>query len=172
MIGWRIAYPAAPHECTISGIDGDLSAWFARETLNIERVAGQIDVTDEAGDTTLAIVELSSNAAHRVISDSGMIEVRTSTAALGTLSVMAVTNQGSVRTNAAHHVLEDVNFTTGNPFDGSRRSWRGLRSKRDFEPAAFLKEARRPAAVLANEPRSAGFDLISRSGAIVVAVGP
>lgn len=170
--GWRIGYPSSPHECTISGIDGDLSAWFTRETLSIERVAGQIDVTNEAGDTTLTLAELSSNAAHRVISDSGVIEVRTSAAVLGTLSVMAVTDQGSVRTNAAREVLDDVNFSTGDPLDGSRRSWRGLKTKRNFDPASFLKEARRPADVLANEPRSAGFDLISRSGAVVVAVGP
>lgn len=170
--GWRIAYSPPPHECTVSGVDGDFSAWFAREILYLEKMAGQIDVKNESGDTTLTLTELAANAAHRVISDSGLIEVRGSAAVVGGLPVIAVTSGGSVRTNAAQHVLDEVNFSTGNPYDGTRRNWRGLRSAQKPNPAGFFEQFGRPAAVLANEPRAAGLDLISRSGAIVVAIEP
>jgi hypothetical protein len=169
--GLRFSYIEPPRECTISGIDGALSAWFARSTLKLDGVRGQIDVNNEAGDTTLTVAGQLPEVAHRVVSQSGRIEVHASPDALGALPVTALTNQGSVRTNAEQQTLDGTNFTTGNPSDGSGRNWRGFKTKRDFNPATFMDEARRPAAVLANEPRSAGFDLISRSGAVVLFIG-
>lgn len=167
---WRIHDAAAAHECTVRDVDGDFSAWFVRETLKLENIVGQIDVNNEAGDTLLTAARLAPNAAHRVISDSGIIEIAATADALSAMPVMAVTNTGSVCTKAAREVLDDVNFTTGSPHDGTRRNWRGVRSTRKAGPESSLDGMRRPAEVLANEPRAAGLDLISRSGAILVRV--
>lgn len=169
--GMRVCYMPPPRECIVSGIAGNFSAWFARANLKLDGIAGRIDVNNEFGNTALTAGKLT-DAAHRIVSESGRIEVRTTVLALGRLPVLAVTGQGSVRTNADSNLLSDTNFTTGNSSDGGRRNWRGVKTKRDFDPEAFFEETRRPAAVLAAEPRSAGLDLISRSGAIVLMIEP
>jgi hypothetical protein len=177
--GKRVYYTPPPRQCAVSDINGDFSAWFARSTLNLESISGRIDVRNEAGNTSLSS-KLSPDAAHCIVSECGRIEVRTTAEALGKLPLLAVTGQGSVRTNADSSLLSGTNFTTGNPVDGSRRNWRGVKTNRvnlkgmetsrPFDPEAFLEQARRPAAALAGEPRSAGLDLISRSGAVVVLI--
>jgi hypothetical protein len=169
--GMRVCYTPPPRECVVSHIAGSFSAWFARTTLKLDGVAGRIDVKNESGDTTLT-AGLLSEAAHRVVSESGQVEVRTTALTVGELPVLAVSGQGSVRTNADSNWLGDTNFTTGNSVDGSRRNWRGVKTKREFDPGAFLDEVRRPSAALADEPRSAGLDLISRSGAVVLLIEP
>lgn len=169
--GMRICYTPPPRECVVSDIRGDFTAWFARASLKLEGVSGRIDVKNEVGDTWLTAATLA-DAAHRIVSDCGRIEVRATAEALGKLPVLAVTGQGSVRTNADSRLLSQTNFTTGNPVDGSRRTWHGLKTPREFDPVAFMNEANRPAAALADEPRSAGLDLITRSGAIVLTVEP
>ncbi len=166
-------------KCAVSGVAGDFSAWFARSTLKLEAISGRIDVRNEAGSTSLSS-KLSPDAAHRIVSECGRIEVRVTAEALGKLPILALTGQGSVRTNAESSSLSETNFTTGNPVDGSRRNWRGVKTNgvnlrgmeasRPFDPEEFLEHARRPAAALADEPRSAGLDLISRSGAVVVLI--
>ncbi|HVX60934.1 MAG TPA: hypothetical protein VHC19_10040, partial [Pirellulales bacterium] len=149
----------------------------ARSTLKLEAISGRIDVRNEAGNTELSS-RLSPDAAHRIVSECGRIEVHATAEALSKLPLLAVTGQGAVRTNADSTLLSGTNFTTGNPVDGSRRNWRGVKTNRvnlrgmeashPFDPEAFLEQARRPAAALAGEARSAGLDLISRSGAVVV----
>lgn len=170
--GLRASYIAPPRECVIRDVEGDLSAWFSRVSLKVGKVTGRIDVKNEAGDTTLTVAEQLASVAHRVVSDCGQIEVHLGAAALGGLPVMALTNLGSVRNNRDREVLDDTSFTSGSSNDGSRRAWQGFKSKRDFKPAALPDEARRPAAVLANEPRSPGLDLISRSGTVVLMIEP
>lgn len=167
----RVCYTPPPRECVISDVRGDVAAWFARASLKLEGVSGRIDVKNEAGDTWVTSTALA-DAAHRIISDCGRIEFRTTAEALAKMHVLAVTGQGSVRTNAGSHLLAETNFTTGIPVDGSRRNWRGLKTPRESDPLAFMTEANRPAAVLADEPRTAGFDLISRSGAIALMLEP
>jgi hypothetical protein len=169
--GMRICYTPPPRECVVSDVRGDVTAWFARASLKLEGVSGRIDVKNEAGDTWVKSAALA-DAAHRIVSDCGRIEVRATAETLAKLPVLAVTGQGSVRTNARSDLLSETNFTAGNPADGSRRNWRGLKTPREFDPVAFMNEAHRPAAALADEPRSAGLDLISRSGVIELRVEP
>ena len=167
----RVCYTPPPRQCVVSDVRGDVMAWFARASLRLEGVSGRIDVKNEAGDTWVTATTLA-DAAHRIISDCGRIEFRTTAEALGKLPVLAVTGQGSVRTNAGSHLLSETNFTTGNPVDGSRRTWRGLQTPRESDPVAFMRQANRPAAALADEPRSAGLDFVARSGAIILMLEP
>jgi len=58
--------------------------------------------------------------------------------------------------------------------EGVSRSWHGLRrtKKEDtkFDPEEFLESASRADKALHNQTRSAGLDLISRGGTVVVTV--
>jgi len=168
--GLRTSYDGPPRECVVSEIAGGFTAWFTRVNLNLKGITGRIDVQNEAGNTTLAIAGPLADAAHRVVSVCGRIEIRVGAQSLGSLPVLAVTEKGSVQTNADAEFLDDADFTTGNTLDGSRRTWRGLKTKREFDPATFLDAFRRPAAVLAGQARSAGLDIISRYGTIVLMV--
>lgn len=169
--GMRICYTPPPRECVVSDVRGDFSAWFARASLKLDGVSGRIDVKNEAGDTWLTTTVLA-DAAHRIISECGRIEVRATAEALRKLPVLAVTGQGSVRTNTGSDLLSETNFTAGNLVEGSRRNWRGLKTPREFDPVAFMSESHRPAAAMADKPRSAGLDLICRSGVIELRVEP
>jgi hypothetical protein len=167
----RTIYTPPPRELTCRNVDGDLTAWFTRANLRLEAIAGQINVKNEFGNTLLAVGRALEDKAHRVVSESGRIEVHLAPGSLGSLPLQALTNCGSVCTNAGQDILEDKSFTVGRDSVGADRQWNGVRSKRGsaaFDPAAFFADAERPAAVLQDLNRSAGLDLISRAGTVRV----
>jgi hypothetical protein len=92
--------------------------------------------------------------------------VRLKRSQLDKLPIMALTNEGTVKTNAKRDVLDETNFTTGNAADGSRRDWRGVKTPRKRDAALMLDQFERPAAVLRDAERSTGLDIITQSGTI------
>ncbi|HVX09642.1 MAG TPA: hypothetical protein VHC22_00435 [Pirellulales bacterium] len=173
--GQVVSYSPPPRECRIKRIEGDLHAWFARADVKLSGVTGQIDVKNEFGDTTLELNGKLSAAAHRIVSESGTIELRQPAAQREPLPLLALTNHGTVRRDASIRDLEETHFTTGEVLDGSRRDWRGFRTQKNGQrlgPADMFAAFQRPAAALAGTERSPGLDLVSRNGAILLTRHP
>ena len=163
--GERTFYIPVPRDCKIVDVEGNLSAWFSRVNLTLARINGLIDVRNEAGSTKLIINKQLGRLSHRVLSDSGRIEVRAKTTAIADLPVMAVTDDGTVKTNTDQSTYDAASFTTGNSADGSRRNWRGVRSHVNVH-GPDLMYFERPARVLKSIETSPGLTLISRSGVV------
>lgn len=168
--GQWISYTTPAEKCDIRDVTGDLSAWFARSDLQVAGISGRLDVRNEYGDTRVSIANPLEEAAHRVVTESGRIDVHLANrAVLGELPILALTNHGTVRTNVGRPVFDDSNFTSGNDTGGSRRNWRGLVSASDSpDPLALFHRMNRPEQVLAGEDRDPGLDLISRAGTIAI----
>jgi hypothetical protein len=170
--GERTTIIPPPRECAIDQITGNLSAWFSRVNLKLGAISGVVDVKNETGDTKFAPSGPLADRAHRLVSVSGQIDVRLNRSALTNLPIIALTNAGTVKTNATRDELDEMNFTTGNPADGSRRDWRGLKSPRKRDGGDPLADFQRPGAALRGDERAAGLDIISQFGTIVVTVAP
>lgn len=168
--GQRTLYSPPPRALTCRGIEGDFTAWFTRAQLSLAGIKGRIDVRNEFGDTTLTIDQTLAEQAHRVISESGRVELRGSKAALRRLPLMVLTNCGTVRTNAEQSALEDTSFAVARDWMGTSRNWRGLVSRSSSGPLAFMERTDRVVAVMKGAGRSPGLDLVTRGGAARVHV--
>ncbi len=113
--GQRTAYTPPPRVLTCRNVDGDFTAWFTRGDLKLAEISGRIDVRNEFGDTALVALTPLAAKPHRLLSESGRVEVQLTRDALGDRPLQALTNCGSVRTNARQDFLEDTNFTTVAP---------------------------------------------------------
>jgi len=164
----RTCYTPPARTLKCSNIDGPLSATFLRSGLRLSAISGRIDVTNEFGDTTLEVAKPLPEAAHRIISESGKVEVHLAKGVLGKLLLQALTNCGTVRTNAPQDMLETTDFTLARDDAGASRAWRGLKSATKEEPDGFFQAANRLATVLQGKDRSPGVDLISRGGVVRV----
>jgi hypothetical protein len=167
--GMRVAYNPPPRSCTITGVRGDLSVWFARVNLQVSGVTGAIDIRNEAGDTVIEDEKLAPRP-HRVVSQAGRVELRAPAALLAEMPVMALTTEGRAETNADQERFENASFTTGAAAEGDRRSWRGFMSPIPDMMERFTA-MQRPARVLAGTETVPSLTLISRSGAVAVTVG-
>jgi hypothetical protein len=173
--GDRTLYTPPPRALTCRNIDGGLTAWFTRSDLKVEKVSGRLDVRNEFGNTAVTLADPLADKAHRILSESGRIEVRLSANSLGNLPLQALTNCGTVRTDAPEDVLEDTSFMLGRDHGGASRDWRGVKSVRKGGAAGggdFFAATDRLAAVLEGRDRSPGLDLISRCGVVRVTYEP
>ncbi len=168
----RTCYTPPPRTLKCSHIDGALTAWFIRSDLKLDAIGGRIDVKNEFGNTTLTVARPLPEAPHRILSEAGRVEVQLAKGVLGKLPLQALTNCGTVRTNASQTMLETTDFTLARDDAGAGRAWRGLKSAIKEEPGSFFEAAARLAAVLQGKDRSPGFDLISRGGVVKVDVEP
>src|SRR5208337_4740624 len=74
--GTQNVYVQPPEPYVYRNIVGDFRGWFVRADLRLERVSGKVDVRNEFGDTRWAPGMVLSRQAHRVISESGLIEIQ------------------------------------------------------------------------------------------------
>lgn len=173
--GGRALTHEPPLACACRNIGGDLTAWFARADLQLEKIGGRIDVRNEFGDTKLTAGGPLSKAAHRIVSESGRIDLDLTRSTWGDLPLLAVTQSGHVRTNTSREFLEEFSYGAEDG-DGARRSWIGLKRIRSgadrFDPQEFLDLTTRFGLILGGKDRPAGLDLISRGGTVVVQTGP
>lgn len=168
---WRVAYAPPPLQVSCKKIAGDFTAAFGQFDLTLDGVTGTVNVRNAFGNTALIAREPLAQAAHRLISESGRMEVTLSKPALSSVPVLAVTNHGRVSTNTRREVLDETNFTTTTPELGGRFSWRGMVSKSDPNAVeAMMGRFERPGKAWLNQQRAAGLDIISRGGSIVVQV--
>lgn len=179
--GGRVTFRHAdPGQYRYVGIQGDFRGWFCRASLHLEDVTGKIDVRNDFGHTFLVCRKRLTHVDHRVVSESGDIQVDLGPGALGDLPVTALTECGSVQLATSEASLRSSSFSTAGVDMRGRRSWGGLVTDRGRSPArpgpGWREQFSRPADALAGRPRSPGLDLISRAGRVRIgtakAVGP
>src|SRR5207248_2079860 len=96
-----VAIRGPPLACSVKHVGGDFVAWFGRVDLSLESIKGRIDVRNEFGDTRLVMEGKPSQAAQRIVSESGRIEISASRSAWGDLPLWAVTQSGTFRAMGA-----------------------------------------------------------------------
>ncbi len=161
--GMRTARPSETATTLIRDVTGNLKAHFLRTNLEVENILGTIDVRNEFGDTSFELENaFDETSVHRIVSESGSIELSGDTALLSKIPLYAHTLSGVLHSNIARDVLDEVSFSTGRPY----RNWHGFvtPSKDRF---AFDRHER-PRMALDNQKRQPGFDLISRGGTVSI----
>jgi hypothetical protein len=164
----RTSYVYPPQQYSYKDIGGSFHGHFVRADLQLENIAGTIDVVNEYGTTKFSVSKRLTAAAHRVVSNGGRIEVQLSEDALGDLPFLAVSECGTVRINNMDRKFEEVSWNGPLP-GGELRGWRGFERKAPAAgPDSFLARFERIGKVLSGEDRTAGLDLVSRGGSIEV----
>ncbi len=158
--------PVAPRESTYKDIQGSLLARFCRATLTLEGIAGRVDVENAFGKTVWRSDRPIAAMDHRIVSQSGPIEVRFSAAALGKLPIALFTECGAIRLPQGNSGLESRMFNSSMG-DVTRRSWHGFITGRGEDRLGGLPTLfeRIPAAVRGDR-RPQGIDIISRAGTV------
>lgn len=166
----RTLYTPPPRALAVRKVDGDLTARFTRSDLTIDDVGGRIDVRNEFGPTTLVATAAApvADKAHRIVSEAGVVTARLSLKSLAQLPVHALTNCGTIRTDAPQDLLEETSFSTGRDASGTGRAWRGLKPKPKAGADDFFGTADRVKAIVEGAERSPGLDLLSRGGVVRV----
>jgi len=159
--------PVPPKPSLYKGIRGSLQVSFCRADLTLEDIGGRVDVQNDFGKTIWHSVRTVAATDHRIVSQSGAIEVRFSPSALGKLQVALFTACGAVRLPKGDAGFESRMFH-GNLGDTTDRSWNGFasgdRNHPGLQPLDRLME-RMPAAARGDR-RAPGVDIISRAGTI------
>lgn len=161
--------PARPITVQVQGVSDGVDLRFGRVSLDLREIGGQMSVYNEFGDTTLTAHRPFAATAHRIISQSGRIDVELSSDAWASTPIVAVTNHGGIRTNVPREEFEDFHLGGTDRRDHIRRDWPGFRTHVDGEgPLAVFNLLDRFSAAMEAQKRSAGLDLVSRSGRIAV----
>jgi hypothetical protein len=161
--------PAKPFRLKVSKIGDGLRMQCGRIQLELEDIAGVIDVSNDFGDTSLSMrgEDLSP---HRLVSQSGRIHVDLDGTAFERLNLIAFTNHGGVRTNIPREKFEDCHFVSSSKIQNWRQNWNGFRKViageerilGAFELPTQLEE------VLHGSKQPPGFFLVTRAGNIEV----
>ena len=158
--------PVAPRELTYRNIQGGLRARFCRAALTVEGIAGRVDVENAFGKTVWRSDRPIAAMDHRIVSQSGPIEVRFAPAAVGKLPLALFTECGAIRLPQGNRGLESRMFDSGMG-DVTRRSWHGFTAGRGEARLGDITTLfeRIPAAVRGDR-RPQGIDIISRAGTV------
>lgn len=159
----RTTYAGSPRPCTYQNIAGNLRLAFCRAELHLEKIAGLMDVQNEFGDTTLVADQPLTPGAHRLVSESGSIDIKIQQKVARDLPLIALTECGVVKcVNAKDDLLASKNITATTQPDRATRNWKGFVSSQ----IQFLALTERINTALTGQERTAGLDLISRAGMI------
>jgi hypothetical protein len=160
--GTRHARHFATATTRMSTIKGNVKAWFLRTDLRLSKIKGSVNVKNEFGDTWINLDEcLDEKQTHRLVTESGLIEVVGDAEEFKRVPLYANTLCGSIFTNVDDDFLEDnsISFKSlGHP----ERSWSGMA----FPEGIRHHSWQRPTAALDDRQRQAALDLISRGGTI------
>lgn len=161
--------PAKPLAVQVYNVSKGVDLRFGRVQLDLRDIQGQVNVSNDFGDTRLSSDRPFLTAAHRIVTQSGHIDVELSPEAWASVPILAVTNHGGIRTNVEREEFDDFHLEGADKHDGTRRSWPGFRTVvKDEDRFAVFNLLDRFQAIIENAERSAGLDLISRSGSIVI----
>ena len=170
--GERILATPAPRVLTCRNVDGDLVARVTRDELNLDTIAGRIDVKNEFGKTTLVVGRALAERPHRVVLGVRANRGPPRAGSLGRLPLQALTSCGTVRSNAAFDVLEETTHCIFPDHAGIRRGWGGFMSIRDGKSARAMDMYDLLSAAVQGDDASPGLNLISRSGTVRVLYEP
>jgi hypothetical protein len=162
--GFRTAYTPKPRYCEISNVRGNVTATFTRSDLSIKNVSGVLNIQNEFGDTECTINALMKEAAHRIVSLSGRVRVVQDKEVKLGVKLFIATSCGTARTNLGRDMLDDMSSTHTSELDSQRRQWRSFFTPVGNDFMAKFGLYSRPDQTLADLDRSAGLDIISRSG--------
>ena len=98
----------------ISDVTGNMTAWFLRTEVAVDRIGGVIDIRNEYGDTKLEFDKLlDATLSHRIISESGAIEISGTRDVVEAVPTYAHTLCGTIHSNIPREVLDQFNFQIG-----------------------------------------------------------
>jgi hypothetical protein len=162
----------SPKASTYRDIHGDLTARFCRADLTLEEIEGRIDVQNDFGNIDWIInKKLGQKLDHRLVSQSGSIEVRLDDKALGDLKMSLFTECGILHLANGVRDFQSMMFNSMQG-DVVRRSWHAqIRSKTPAgqrDPMESFETFQRVADALHGRSRKPGVDVISRAGTITV----
>ena len=176
------AYPPGASE--YRKVLGALRVRACRVDLTLGEIGGRVDVANDFGRTVWTLDRPPARIDHRVVSESGTIEVRIGKDMPGDLPMMLFSECGAVNLVEAGDKVPSLKFssTNGNDVfeslmfhsgfdDTAVRSWHGFYSKKPGprDPLDSFERMRRVAAALNGRPRPPGIDLLSRAGAVTLA---
>jgi hypothetical protein len=162
----------APKPSIYRDITGDLTAKFCRADLTLEKLLGRVDIQNDFGNTTWTIDEpIAQKRDHRVVSQSGTIDLRLDPKSLGDLTLSLFTEAGALHQAEGVKSFQGRMFTTADG-DEVRRSWHAQIFQKDPNRRPTIEERfaafRRPADALHGRPGTPGVDILSRAGTITV----
>lgn len=167
--GLRNMTPGRPFKVDLRNVSEGVELHYGRVQLNLEKIGGTINVVNEFGDTRLVLDAPLADAAHRVTSHSGRIDVELSDAAWQSIPVLAFTNHGRASTNIGREVFDDFHISGQDKHDQVRRDWSGFRTVvADEDRFAVFQLIDRFSAIMDNNGRTGGLDLLTRSGTVAV----
>jgi hypothetical protein len=143
-------------------IAGDLTLRLLMVNTAIEEIGGRVDVVNESGNTHWSLTAPLADSSHRIVSQTGRIDVQIARDVF--LPIEAVSECGVLRINKQDDVgQEEIEY--GHTYSASQ-SWYGFRVP--TAPRSPREQSERLSAVLEGRNRTAGVDLASREGTIVV----
>ncbi len=170
----RVSYVEPPKELTCRNVRGNFRAIFSRANLRLEQIGGRIDLRNDYGDTTLRGSRLlgdkpEAKVAHRIVSQSGRIDVQLPAETVKALPISALTETGTVRVRGLRDVLDDVQFRQAPGEYGRSRTWRGFWRRDDRDLSFHLQfEIDRVLKRESGWDRPAALHLISHAGQIAI----
>ena len=169
--GMRTSYVFPPENYVYTNIAGDFRGRFVRADLNLLGLGGNIDVVNEYGKTVLNIDKPLPEAAHRIISLGGHIEVNAGMHAFADVEVLAASECGTVRVGSDDRAFKDFSWTIAMP-DGASRGWHGYERRHQdaagSDSGPQFPRFERVSQALNGDERSPGLDVISRGGGIQI----
>ena len=155
----------APKPSSYKAIRGNLEVKFCRAELTIEDIGGRMDVENEFGRTVWNAVQPIAKTDHRIVSQSGAIEVSLTPSALGGLNIALFSACGSVRLPGGDAKLESKIFHSIVGHSGAR-TWYGFISGDRKNPLPPQSDYLRLAAAFQGDRREPGIDILSRAGTV------
>lgn len=147
----------------VEEIAGDLDAEYLDTHLQLREIQGTVRVVNRHGTTELlGGLRFAEDHAHSVQSESGTIRVHATPEMLAARQWYLLSQMGELRVNAPRDVLEQVSFTSGEP-------WHGFVSVSQGDGADPLQSwyrMQRPGQLLSGQPLPPGIDILTRSGNI------
>ncbi|WP_165220059.1 hypothetical protein [Aquisphaera insulae] len=151
-------------------IDGGLRVRLVRGDLTVGRVSGRVDVENDFGRTSWLVAAPLARVDHRVVSQSGDIELRLDPAAFAGLPLACFSEcgvvqlaDGAMKGKGPGEAVHSLSFTSSAGFD-ALRAWRGLATQVNSHGSLFLAD--RIAAALRGSSREPGVDVLNRAGSI------
>ncbi|QDT09841.1 hypothetical protein [Planctomycetes bacterium K23_9] len=167
--GVRTTSSPPPDPTLIGDIGGNLNGHFVRADLSLRNLRGEISVFNEYGNTQIDVAANLKNTTHRIASHSGVIRLSGQAVPddypdlevndLVGVPLHAFTQTGTVKVRGLRKRLQDKSYTSGG------RGWQGFRSPTD---GVSFTDFNRPNAAWENSPRSAGIDIVSSAGTVVI----
>ena len=172
----QTARSESPKGSIYRDIHGNLSARFCRADLALEQIEGRIDVQNDFGNVDWIInKKLAQKEDHRIVSQSGSIDIRLDEKALGELRMSLFTECGVLHLANKIGDWKSMMFTSTEG-DVVRRSWHAQVRARPVagprDPMESLATFQRVADALHGRPRTPGVDVISRAGTITATPVP